>query len=232
MPAVSVVIPCYRQGHLLGDALGSLVAQTVGDWEAIVVGPVDETGPALVRFLAQAKVNECPKTVRIALLDERERKGPGSARNLGVRKSRGRYVLPLDADDMIGSAFLERTVAVLEHEPDVAIVYTDQQCFGVHRGRWETGPFTRDALLECNRLPYCSLYRREVWDIVGGYSDEHYEDWSFWLGAATLGYKAKRIPEALFLYRTTTGTTRSSAVRGREYQFAQRVRDRWREPGP
>ncbi len=203
-PSVSVIIPCYRQAHYLADSIGSLLAQSHRDWECIVV---DDGSPDDTAAVVRALIAEHPAR-RIRLVQQANQ-GLGAARNSGIRASMGRYILPLDADDRLAPALLERCVALLDARPDLSIAFTDAQLFGVQSHRWNTGPFTLEAELQDNRIPYCSLYRRAVWDAVGGYDPTRrlsHEDWEFWLHALKRGFRGERIAEPLFQYRTAAAS--------------------------
>jgi glycosyltransferase involved in cell wall biosynthesis len=76
--------------------------------------------------------------------------------------------------------------------------------------------FDASLLPDGNQLNYCALYRREVWDAVGGYNPNMrfgYEDWDFWIGAAERGYVARHLPEALFRYRVRADGMYANALR-------------------
>jgi len=198
-PTVSVIIPCYGQAGYLGEAVASVVAQTFTDWEIVVV---DDGSPDDTAEKAQRLVAAHPDR-RIRLLRQ-VNQGLPSARNNGIAASTGRYILPLDADNLLMPEMLEKTVALLEAEPSVAIAYTDYERFGKESRRNDTGVWNIDALAFSNQLEACSLFRREVWGAVGGYNPNMrwgYEDWDFWIGAAEHGFVGKRIPEPLFRYR-------------------------------
>ena len=203
-PSVSIIIPCYKQAEFLVESVGSILAQSFEDWECIVVndGSPDNTSDVARQIMAADPLG------RIRLL-EKPNGGLASARNAGVRAARGRYILPLDADDVLHPAYLSETVAALDAHPDCAIVYVDEQNFGnashVHR----KSQVTLGALMSANVHDYCSLYRKEVWATMGGYSPAMYlggEDWNFWLGAAEHGFKSLHLPKPLFLYRNRENT--------------------------
>src|SRR3569832_2033602 len=85
----------------------------------------------------------------------------------------------------------------LERDPGVSIVYTDMQHFGVKTDHWRCGQATLAGQMQINFLAYCSLYRRGIWDAVGGYNSniDAYADWDFWIGAFERGYRAAYIAE-------------------------------------
>jgi glycosyltransferase involved in cell wall biosynthesis len=91
LPLVSVIIPCYRQGHLLPEALESVLAQTYPAVEAVVVndGSPDDTDEVVHRYLPRVRY------VR------QQNRGLPAARNAGIRASSGQYLLFLDADDLL-----------------------------------------------------------------------------------------------------------------------------------
>lgn len=116
MPAVSVIIPCYNQGAFIKEAVDSVLAQTFQDFEIIIVndGSSDaKTNEFLSNFTA-------PKTTVLSLA---ENQGPSVARNVAIKAAKGKYILPLDADDKIAPTYLEKAFNVLEQNISVGIVY-------------------------------------------------------------------------------------------------------------
>ena len=210
VPAVSIVIPCYKQAELLPDAVESVVAQTLTDWELVIV---DDGSPDDTEQVAEALAARHPtKNIRVVRQDNA---GLSSARNAGIAVTRGEYVLPLDADDRIAPTMLERTHRLLEENPRVAIAYTDIRRFGDDDTIVRVREFSPLILPAVNCFSYCSLYRREVWEAVGGYNSNMvhgYEDWDFWVGAVEHGYRARRIPDPLVEYRIRGGTMYSRAL--------------------
>jgi glycosyltransferase involved in cell wall biosynthesis len=208
-PMVSVVMPCYRQGEFLQEAVGSVVGQTFADWELIIVndGSPDDTSAVASRLMTAYP----DKSIRLI---EKANGGVSSARNTGIAAARGAYILPLDADDLIRPTMLEKTVAVLEQRPDVAIAYTDITHFGVADLTIQAAEFDAEKIPHGNQLNCCSLYRREAWELCGGYRPFHwgYEDWDFWVNCTAHGLRARRIPESLLLYRVKDSSRDTVAV--------------------
>ncbi len=129
-PLVSVVIPCYNQARFLAESVQSVVDQTFTGWEAIVVndGSPDATS-AVCRDLAA----RWPQ--RLIRCLEKPNGGLADARNAGIGVARGKYILPLDADNRLHPAMLAKTVALLQAHPDLAIAYTDTIHFGAVNAR-------------------------------------------------------------------------------------------------
>lgn len=197
-PLVSVVIPCYQQGHFLAEAIKSVLDQTYDNWEIVVVddGSTDDTS-AVATDIARMFSD---KTIRLI---QKTNGGLADARNTGIRAAQGSLILPLDADDMIASTFLDKAVTILANHPKTNVVYADLQEFGERAGTWITN-FSRDALLCDNCMPYASLYRKDLWERTGGYDRSvpwGCEDWNFWISCLPFGLHVEKIPERLFLYR-------------------------------
>jgi len=210
VPAISVIIPCYKQAEFLPEAVESVIAQTFTDWEVVIV---DDGSPDPTGQVADDLVRRHP-TRRIRAVRQANA-GLARARNAGIERARGSYILPLDADDRIGPTMLGRTYRLLEEQPGVAIAYTDMQRFGDDNEVSRAAEFNPTMLPAVNHLSYCSLYRREVWEAVGGYNPNMvygYEDWDFWVGAVERGYVARRIPEPLFEYRVRSGSMFADAM--------------------
>src|SRR3954462_253239 len=93
-PLVSVVIPCYNYGRFLNDAIASVRAQTLQDFEIIVVddGSTDDVTPGVLDAL------EGPGRFPGLTIIRQENQGAPAARNIGMRAARGLYICCLDAD--------------------------------------------------------------------------------------------------------------------------------------
>ena len=212
-PAVSVIVPCYKQACHLRETVESVVSQTFGDWELIVVndGSPDDTSRVTREIIALHPER------RIRLL-EKTNGGLADARNAGNQEALGKYILPLDADDKIAPDYLAKTVAYLEEHPGVPIVSTYRKDFGLVNQVIPASDYTLAMILEDNRLNYCSLYRREVWQAVGGYDSVKAiagcDDWSFWIKCAERGWLAECIAEPLFLHRVKRARPHAAAATG------------------
>ena len=219
-PRVSVIIPCYKQAHFLAEAVRSVAAQTFTDWELIIV---NDGSPDHTSRVAQTLILTHPG-LRIQLI-EQENGGLPTARNTGIRAAQGQYILPLDADDRLHPQFLEKTVAVLDSRPEVSIAHTDIQHFGTDSNVFPTGPFAPGPMTQENKLAYCSLYRKSVWENNNGYGEalNSYEDWDFWLGALEQNVQAAHITEPLFCYRKAETSMLTEADKRRPQLVAQIV---------
>lgn len=196
MPTVSVVVPCFNQGQFLDQAVQSVLDQGYRDFEIIVVDD-GSTEPQSLRILENY---ERPQT-RVLRTENR---GLPLARNEGIRQATGKYILPLDADDKIHPAYLERAVRLLEANDNLGIVYPKVEFFGELQGVWELPPPRLPEILLGNVMVCSSFFRRADWQSVGGYNPNMkygYEDLDLWLSIIALGREVATIPEVMFYYR-------------------------------
>ena len=226
-PLVSVVMPCYGQAEFLSFAVSSVALQSFKDWELIIV---DDGSPDDTAATARKLIRQLPGR-RIRLLRQKNQ-GVAIARNAGIEASRGKYIVPLDADDAIDREFLKVAVSILEADPGVSVVGTDSMTFGAREAPFQTAPEAGlDRLIRSNALNYCSPYRREVWEAVGGYNPNMtvgYEDWDFWIGVKEAGFRCIHVPAPLFLYRVKAESRDTNA---RNYDKALRCRIVLNHPG-
>lgn len=196
-PTVSVVIPCFNHGEFLPEAVASVTSLNRNDVELIVVD--DGSTDACTRKEMDALDSQGIHVIR------QQNKGLAAARNAGICASRGEYILPLDADNRIRPAYIERGTPILDANPKVGIVYGDAEFMGRRSGRWQIGAFDSNRLLHWNYIDACAVYRRAVWEENGGYDGtmpvQGLEDWDFWLGAMKHGWQFDYIPEVLYEYR-------------------------------
>ncbi len=197
-PLVSVVIPCFNYAHLLHEAVESIVNQTFKDWECIIV---NDGSPDNTQEVANYLIKKFPD--RRILYYEKNNEGVAEARNFGISKARGKYILTLDADDLIAPTYMEKAVKILEENKEISFVYADVQHFGNENRVYPS--FEWNSILETrtNYISSATFFRKEVWVKTGGFKKGiGYEDWEFWINAIEKGFQGKRIPEIGHYYRT------------------------------
>jgi len=116
-PEVSVIIPTYNRGHLLGRAIQSVINQTYHDFEVIIIddGSADNTKQVVKSF----------KDERIVYIRRDINRGAAAARNIGIKKARGEYIAFQDSDDEWLPEKLEKQIWVFNNTPpEVGVVYT------------------------------------------------------------------------------------------------------------
>ena len=208
-PEVAIVIPCYRYAHVLAEAVESAVRQT---WPRLRIVVVDDGSPDDTAAVARQLIERFPER-QIELLRQANQ-GLSAALNGVVRATASPLVLPLDADDRLEPQAVERLVtALLRADADVAT--PNGRTFGDEQRPLTTLPVTARRLTANNCLVYASLYRRTLFDRVGGYAplEPGYEDWDFRLGALEHGARFVHCDEPLFCYRKHGATMLSTADR-------------------
>jgi predicted O-linked N-acetylglucosamine transferase (SPINDLY family)/glycosyltransferase involved in cell wall biosynthesis/predicted SAM-dependent methyltransferase len=198
-PLVSVIIPCYNHATFLREAVESVVNQTYQNCECIIVndGSTDDTS-ALAEYLKNLYQS---KTISII---NKENTGPADSRNVGVQKSSGLFILFLDADDKIHPNFISECLQVLLEKNTVGFVYTDVQHFGFNCNLVVHGDFDINTFVRDNQAPATSLFRREIYEQVGGLKKVMKlgcEDWEFWISAYEKGWQGYRLPKPYLYYR-------------------------------
>lgn len=228
-PKVSVIVPAYKMGDYLDAALQSVAAQTLDDWECIVVN--DASPDPRDQEIADRWATEDKRFVSLVLP---ENGYLAHARNAGIEEAHGRYIMPLDADDQLTPDTLATLSRALDATRDIDIAYggvrfvdADGRTPTVYREAKEQGyspgksgwpvPFRLDWMLSRpgQLLPYASMYRRKVWEYMGGYRERcrTSEDQDFWLRTTSYGFIAQMVTDAdTLIYRNRADSM--SAMQG------------------
>ncbi len=203
---LSVVIPCRDHGELLVEAVASVEA-SAPDGELIVVNDGSR----------QPRTLEVLDRLRQAGYDILDEAGVGlaQARNAGIARAKGPYILTLDADDRLRPRFADAAVALLDEEPSLGVVYGDRHTFGLRSADIEVPDFDLDRMLCGNYVASCAVFRKEAWSSCGGYARElpAWEDWEFWLALAELGWGFRHLPMLSFDHRLRPGSMVSMCER-------------------
>lgn len=195
-PRISVLMPCFNHGEFITEAIQSVLDQTYGDAEIIVVDD-GSTESATVERLRDLRV---PKTTVLRT----DNRGLPAARNHAARHARGDVFCALDADDRLAPRWFERAVETLDANPELAFVSHWLQTFGDETWTWTPVSCDLPALLARNTVNGSALVRRQAFEAVGGYDEamrEGCEDWDFWLRLVERGFRGSILPEVLFYYR-------------------------------
>ena len=204
MSTVSVIMGIYNCATTLGEAIDSIVNQTFSDWELIMCddGSQDNTLSVALEY----KEKYPPK---IVVLKNEKNLGLNATLNRCLAVAKGKYIARMDGDDVCSPERFAKELAVLESEPEIAIVSTDMAYFD-ESGTWgkmshPTYPQGIDFLYE---TPFCHapcMVRKEAYDAVQGYSVDkkllRVEDYHLWMKMYKAGYKGKNIHECLYQMR-------------------------------
>jgi len=192
-PTVSVVIPAYNTASYIAETLDSVFGQTFKDYEVIVVNDGSPDTPEFETALA-------PYQDRLIYLKQ-ENRGPGAARNLGIRRARGEFVAFLDGDDVWEPTYLERQLGMFRERPFLDLVYCDTRYFGGSPAVGKTfmeqhslaAEVTFQTLVphQCGMLTSCVLARKRAVVEAGLFGERFLraEDRDLWLRLAHRGGK-------------------------------------------
>jgi glycosyltransferase involved in cell wall biosynthesis len=237
MDLVSIVIPAYNPGVYLLDAIASARNQTHCGIEIILINDGSDRSDSQ-RIIEQARGDA-------DVYLSQPNSGLPAARNAGFRVARGRYLVPLDADDLILPGYVRAGLGVLAENPQAAFAYTAYKVFGTKRLLNEPGDYNLYRLLDCNFLSYAAVIRKGDWEDAGGYDESMrsgYEDWEFWLRLGSRSRFGAYVPQPLFQYRKhgpslydvaigrhteIIGYIRSRHPELYEYEARARIKRRW-----
>jgi glycosyltransferase involved in cell wall biosynthesis len=162
MPRISVVVPCYNCAAFLADAIESVQAQNLDDWELILVndGSTDETPEIILCY----STRDC----RIKGVSQRNG-GRSKACNFGVANmsSQSKYIFFLDADDLLVPKALQVMSSYLDAHTDVGLVTCRMEEIdekgipgsSARRSRWVPGRFFPRQLSEDEReTPFITFF--------------------------------------------------------------------------
>lgn len=208
-PLVSVVVPHFNQPRFLGECIDSIRAQTYGRVEIVVVDDASDAadaGPALDALEAAGDVT---------VIRQSENHGPSHARNVGIERCSGSYVLPVDADNKLLPGAIAALVAQLSAAgEEVGFVYPNLQYFGNRTDYYAVPQYNLYTLLFGNFCDTCSLLDRRIFDAGVRYAEQiklGHEDWEFVLRLAARGVRGEAAREPTLLYRKW-GFNRSDLV--------------------
>lgn len=202
-PAVSVITPVWNAAATLAATVASVRAQSAPDWEMWLI---DDGSTDASLALAEGLAAQDP---RIRVLELGENRGPGAARNAGIRAARGRFIAFLDADDLWRPEKLAVQLAVLRAgHPFV---------FSAYR-RMDEGGRTLGVAAAPERIDYARALRgNAIGCLTAIYDTAHFgkvempeirrrQDYALWLALLRRGPAARGLPDVLADYRVRPGS--------------------------
>jgi GT2 family glycosyltransferase len=225
-PMVSVVIPMYNAGAVIGQQLDALLAQDCrGEWEIVVAdnGSTDDGASVAASYAADDP--------RVSLVDASAEKGASHARNVGSRAARGDLILYADADDVVAPGWLAALVQALRCHGFVAgqqhEYRSDEPPSVVEAEGWTQLPRSFDF------LPWafggnCGL-RRTAYERVGGWREDYThggDDVDFCWRVQLAGFPLVFVPEAVVFYR---GRSTLTDLARQQFEFGARAPMLYRE---
>lgn len=199
-PLVSVIMPFFNGHSTVVESVKTVLSQTYSNFELVIVND-GSNQPTLEELLAPHLDS------RIKIINHEKNKGLSATRNTAFEHALGELILPLDCDDMIAPSFLRETVELLSNNPEVSAVFTQVKIFGELDMIWV--PEVSMLNLMCGLpIPSAVLFRREVFNLVGGFNTQIkcVPDVDFWLRYLSKGEKLLRLEKPLYIYRKHSGS--------------------------
>jgi glycosyltransferase involved in cell wall biosynthesis len=203
-PLVSVVMPAYNDEKYIADAIKSVLAQTYGNFELVIIndGSTDRTDD-IIYSLGNEKIRYFYQ----------ENRGLAATHNEGLRRAFGSLLIKLDSDDMMTPDFIERHVEEFARCPDADLIYCDDRLIRengdpirvIKRSEYaDRKLLIRD--LFCNGfpvIPFRTCIRKRVFEKIGLFNEElrMAEDYDMMRRFVKAGLKAHHLREALYLRR-------------------------------
>lgn len=176
----SVIVTTHNYGQYLEACLDSIFKQSEQAYEIIIVNDAstDRTRDILVKYEKEANVQVHHVSFKSAQ----------KSRNFGLQKSRGEYLLFVDADNTLHTKFIEKTQSILNKKRNISLVYTDHKVLGEDAlvaqksqgKKWYAKRFNYASLKESNYIDTTSLLRKEGFN---GFDEriKRFQDWDAWL---------------------------------------------------
>lgn len=199
-PIVSVLMPVYNAGRYLQQAIESILAQTLKEFELIIVddGSVDDSGRILESF----------NDGRIRILTHTSNRGIVKSLNDGIEMCVGAFIARMDADDIALPDRLKKQVAVFDSDETIGVVDSVQLIIGFDNSSLQrynspivTERAIRFTLPKWNCLGHPSVMIKA--DILRSYKyrSTPYEDYDLWMRMMAAGVRIVKIAEPLLLFR-------------------------------
>lgn len=199
MSHISVLIPTFNRASVLKRAVDSVLNQSYGDLEVIVIddASTDDTAEILSRI----------KDSRLRVITLRENLGVSAARNRGEEVALGKWIALLDSDDEWLPERLEKQLKVAEEFPDIPLIHGEE--IWVRNGKRVNpkkihkksgGRIFKRCLHLCLISPSATLMKRELYQELGGFREDYpvCEDYELWL-RVTSRFKVGFVEEPIII---------------------------------
>lgn len=200
MPKISVLMPAYNAEKYIAQAIESILGQTFGDFEFIIINDCskDRTEEIILSY----------HDPRIVYLKNEQNLGVAVTLNKGLAAATGKYIARMDADDISLPERLEKQVAYLEANEDIAVLGTNVESFNefgtISTGWSATDPeqMKVDLLFACGLAHPSVMMRTEAIRELGGYDPEFngLEDYELWCRVLEK-HSITTMPDVLLRYR-------------------------------
>ena len=214
-PRVAIVIPCFRDGALLREAVASI--REAEPIERVIVNDGSDDTETLVAL------DECAAAGWRVV--HQENRGLAAALQRGIDESTAPLVFRLDADDLLEPGALADLADVLDANLQAGFAYGDFAFFGQMEGVWRAPAFDPWTVLYGNFWSPSACFRREVLRQVGGFVPGwDYEDWNLYMRLAAAGISGVHAGRITYRRRLQVGRMQAAQnARHREIYRQMRI---------
>lgn len=204
---ISAVIPCYNDGAYIEDAVKSVKLQTHSPIEIIVVDDGSSISTKNVLANLESEIDH---------LIVQENSGQSKARNMGIARAKGEFILVLDSDDYFEPTFCDKAIQAFQEGREVKIISSHTKLhfpdgsFQLYKPK---GGDLKKFLFGNHSTGSCMI-RKSSWLEVGGYDETMrtgFEDWEFYIRILAEGGTAFSINDVLLNYRKRNDSTTAIA---------------------
>ena len=207
-PLISVVMSVYNSEDYLKESIDSILKQTYKNFEFIIIndGSTDSSADLIKRY----------QDKRIVFINRGKNRGLSYSLNEGIKKSKGRYIARMDADDISMLDRLNKQLEYLRENPSIDIL-GGQEINIDKKGKKQSATSLKP--LEYNQIKAVSKYscplnhptymaKKEVYSQLNGYREifTYGQDYDFILRAIDRGFVIKNMPDILLYYRIYPGS--------------------------
>jgi glycosyltransferase involved in cell wall biosynthesis len=212
---ISIIIPCYNEGEALILAVNSIMNQSVLPAEIIIIDDAS-TNPITFEVLGELQKKEL-----VQVIYSKQNTGPGIARNIGIEKAKGEWIVLLDSDDIFLENVFENLDKAINQYSNSDFFFWNYKLNHVSKNEEEIVSTKVVCMDFSNQLdpyklarnfiiPGCSPFRKSMWQKNDGYdpklSKGGVEDIDFWRRAIFNGAIGFHIDETLYQWnRQETG---------------------------
>ena len=202
-PTISVIIRCYNLSKYLPESVNSVLSQSFKDFEVVIV---DDCSTDDSLHVAQQLES---KDTRVKVIQTPHNLYISGAMNFGIIHSKGKYILSLDADDLLEPSALSTLSTALDKNNDLDIAYGSMKVLETNGRLWisDWPPTTFNFVTQMahkNQIPTTCMFRRKVWERSGGHRIRCMtaEDADFWCRVTSIGFHPAKVTEApIFTHR-------------------------------
>ena len=213
-PLVSIIIPCYNQASFIQETIASVINQSYTNWECIIVndGSTDPTGDKI-----QTAIHQDTRFTYVETPNE----GVSAARNKAIRIAQGKYILPLDGDDLLNPDYVTLATQVLEKNSSIGLICSNTEFFGSKSGVSPVPDFDWRSFLASNTLVCSCVFRRSDFEATSGYDTQlkhGLEDWEFWISLlATTQKKVHKLDYVGLQYRIQESSRNADLMKTEDF---------------